>query len=312
MIFNYHNFDEVFSFDPQSYYDEGQIRNIESNRKNLEGLFVDILMKTIGVKRPAKYYPSKSNTELRALHKAVIDTNVADHHKLSVLYYILLDFDAPTRRREYSTALEKSSFLPQKYQIYIKGLWHLDRLEFEVALQYLTHPSLIPTFADEILETLVRFADASVALAYYHTVQPALTSTRSIESLFSAIAKTSVTEAFYFSRAQPEYAHQQMFLMLISLVLNNSPSQTIAARSVELISLPFTAEEEAWFEEHLLHGEGRAIRKAKDTVMMRRVGTSKFTESLTMQGLTSRAIGGLDWEQLSGAVQEGLGPRLEV
>jgi len=103
-----------------------------------------------------------------------------------------------------------------------------------------------------------------------------------------------------------------MFLMLISLVLNNSPTQTIAARSVELVSLPFTAEEEVWFEEHLLHGEGRAIRKAKDTVMMRRIGTSKFTESLAMQGLTSRAIGGLDWEQLSGAVQQGLGPRLEM
>lgn len=96
---------------------------------------INYLHRILLILSAAKYYPSKSNAELRALHKAVIDTNVADHHKLSVLYYILLDFDAPTKRREYSTALEKSSFLPQKYQIYIKGLWHLDRLEFEVSLQ---------------------------------------------------------------------------------------------------------------------------------------------------------------------------------
>lgn len=80
-----------------------------------------------------KYYPPKSNSDLRHLHKAVVESSGADHHKISVLYYILLDFDAPTRRRIHSTAFEENSFLPQKYQIYMKGLWHLDRLEFEVS-----------------------------------------------------------------------------------------------------------------------------------------------------------------------------------
>ncbi len=79
-----------------------------------------------------KYYPPKSNSDLRNLHKTIIESTVADHHKISVLYYILIDIDFPTEAREYSTALEKRTLLPQKYVIYMKGLWHLDRQQFTV------------------------------------------------------------------------------------------------------------------------------------------------------------------------------------
>ena len=152
----------------------------------------------------------------------------------------------------------------------------------------------------------------SLALAYYHTVQPTLTSPTALESLFTAIGKTSTTEAFYFSRTLPEHSQRHMFEKLITLVLNNSPKDTIADRSVELVNLPMTQEEEAWFNEYLLHGEGRSIRKAKDTVMMRRIGTGKFTESLSLDGMNARPIAGLDWATLTGAVEDGLGPRVHA
>jgi len=80
----------------------------------------------------SKYYPPKSNSSLRNLHKTIVESAGADHHKISVLYYLLLEFDFPTGRRDYSTAFEQRSFLPQKYQIYMKGLWHMDRREYEV------------------------------------------------------------------------------------------------------------------------------------------------------------------------------------
>jgi len=113
-----------------------------------------------------------------------------------------------------------------------------------LALQYLTHPSLIPTFADEILDVLVRASsnDLTLPLAYYHTIQPTLASSRATECLFSALARTSVTEAFYFCRGLAEYTHRHMFEMLVSLVLNNSPSDTIADRCVELVNLPLSTE----------------------------------------------------------------------
>jgi len=312
-MFNYQNFDEVFSFDPGCCYDDIAIQGIESNRKALEGLFFEKVLKLLGIKRPTKFYPAKSNTDLRSLHKAIIESGGEEHHKISILFYILLDFDAPTGRRNYSGEFESCSFLPPKYSIYMKGLWHLDRLDFNAALQYLTHPSLIPTFPDEILEVLVRHAknnDLSLPLAYYHTVQPTLTTAQAIESLFSAMARTSVTEAFYFARGQPEYGQRHMFEMLIALVLNNSSKDTIADRGIELVNLPLNPQEEAWFEEYLQHGEGRTIKRAKDTLMMRRIGTGNFTESLSMRNLNSRSINGLDWHTLSGAVQDGLGARI--
>ena len=100
-----------------------------------------------------------------------------------------------------------------------------------------------------------------------------------------------------------------MFEMLVSLVLNNSPKDTVAERSVELINLPFSLEEEQWFEEYLLKGEGRLIRNANDTLMMRRIGTGKFKESLNLQHKGGRGIEGLDWQKLSESVKQGLGPR---
>lgn len=180
-------------------------------------------------------------------------------------------------------------------------------------MQYLTHPSLIPTFADEILEALVRKSkdDLTLALAYYHTAQPTLTSRSAIECLFSAIARTSVTEAFYFARGQPQYAQRHMFEMLISVVLNNSPKDTIADRSLELVNLPFSLEEDRWLEEYLLHGDGRGLKKSKDTVLMRKIGTGRFTDSLSMAGINSRSIGNLDWNNLSEGIKHGLGPRLD-
>jgi hypothetical protein len=174
---------------------------------------------------------------------------------------------------------------------------------------------VVPTFQDEIVDILVRQSkdnDMSLVLAYYHTSQPTLTSSTALESLFSAIARTSITEAFYFSRGQPENARRHMFEMLIALVLNNSSKDTIADHGVELVNLPLTREEEVWFNEYLLHGEGRVINRAKDTLMMRNIGTGNFTQSLSLDGLNSGPIGGLDWATLSAAVQDGLGPRLHI
>jgi len=79
-----------------------------------------------------KFYPSSDHKKLRDLHEAIVKSDGADHHKVSILFYILLDLDAPTGRRDYSTQFERATHLPSKYAIYMKGLWHMDRLEFEV------------------------------------------------------------------------------------------------------------------------------------------------------------------------------------
>lgn len=94
-------------------------------------------------------------------------------------------------------------------------------------------------------------------------------------------------------------------------MLNNSSKDTVADRSVELVSLPLTVEEDGWFEEYILRGEGRLLKKSKDTLMMRNIATGNFTGSLSLRGVHKGALGGLDWNALSGAIKEGLGPRAE-
>ncbi len=51
MMFNYHNFEEVFSFDSECSYDEDTVAEIEGCRKQLQGLFIEKVMKLLGIKR---------------------------------------------------------------------------------------------------------------------------------------------------------------------------------------------------------------------------------------------------------------------
>jgi len=102
-------------------------------------------------------------------------------------------------------------------------------------------------------------------------VQPVLKSSQALELVFGAIARTSVTEAFYLSRTYPDPARKPLLQQLISSVLNGTGSQDIGTRAADLVSLPFDDAEEEWFEEFLTTGGGRGSKKAKDTLVMRKI-----------------------------------------
>lgn len=165
------------------------------------------------------------------------------------------------------------------------------------------------------MEVLIRQAkdeDFSMALAYYHTALPNITSLPAIDNLFLAIAKTSVVEAFYFSRAQTEYVHRHLLEALVASVLQASKGESKATKGAALVNLPFTDEEERWFEVFLLEGSGKDLSAARDTVMMRRIATGRFTEVLH-SGRTSKKTGdGLSWNAMQDGIQHGLGSRLQV
>lgn len=125
---------------------------------------------------------------------------------------------------------------------------------------------------------LVRHAEGSdytLALAYYYTVQPVLKTQEALELLFGAIARTDVTEALAFTRKLPDPARRQLFEQLVVSALKGSSSSAdglnVAERATELVSLPLRSEEEAWLREFLVTGEGRKLKKAKDTMVMRKI-----------------------------------------
>lgn len=58
-MFNYHNFDEVFNFDPECSYNEVALQRIDEHRRVLEGLFWDKVLKPLGIKKCE--YPCHAN-----------------------------------------------------------------------------------------------------------------------------------------------------------------------------------------------------------------------------------------------------------
>ncbi|EFX03382.1 hypothetical protein CMQ_5432 [Grosmannia clavigera kw1407] len=276
---DYRSFHDVFGVEGKLPYDQYINRDIESKRKSLGGvLFVDRVLTALGVSK-VKIYPPREGRALHELYQQILSSKMSTHHKLSALYYLLLDHDdAIGPRMKLTEKFALQTGMPKRYQIFMRGLWHMDRLQFQVALEFLAHPSLLPEFADNIVTVLVRHAEAgdySLALAYYYAVQPVLKTQEALELLFGAIAHTDVTEGLMFTRKLPNPARKQLFEQLVTFALKGSSSSTgnldVADRATELVSLPLRNVEEAWLREFLVTGEGRKLKKAKDTMVMRKI-----------------------------------------
>ncbi|GJC87433.1 protein ELYS [Colletotrichum liriopes] len=324
-MFDYTNFDHVFGAH-QFPYDRKSIQEIDTFRKSLDGaLFIDRVLKALGLTK-AKTYPSKSENALRTLHQQLCEATMSTHHRLSIFYYILLDFDTSQTRAQPSSKFAVTSGVPKNYQIFMKGLWLLDHQQFEVrlsvfptgfhsliylqqkALEYIAHPSLTTDFADEIMTALVRHApdgDYTLPLSYFHTVQPILKTSAALELLFDAVSRTSVTEALYFSRTHADAVRAQLFRQLISTVIGAPANEETAARATELVGLPFDTTEEIWFEEYLSQEDGKKLKKARDTLLMRKLVTGRLSEAVKEKNLGGK------WGVVLEGVKSGLGGRAE-
>jgi hypothetical protein len=199
--------------------------------------------------------------------------------------------------------------LPEKYKLFIDGLWQLDRLELRRALEYLTEPSLIPTFPDDILYVLTLPTlpkhDDSLAMAYYLTVSPPLLSDKARQGFFETLCRSSVTEAFYFTRQHGEEYHRRYLEQLIAYVHTPIVGGARGSRARELVNLPLDDEEERWFEDYLLHDAAKTLPGAKDTVLMRRFATGKLRDlPADLEWLGGKKVDGINWDDL----RRSLGP----
>lgn len=55
-------------------------------------------------------------------------------HKLAVFYYILLDYDSLENRLVMAEIFAVNFAVPDKYRIFMKGLWMMDRRQFAARL----------------------------------------------------------------------------------------------------------------------------------------------------------------------------------
>ncbi|KAL5601427.1 hypothetical protein BROUX41_002586 [Berkeleyomyces rouxiae] len=305
-MFDYHDFTQVFGSAP--FVDRSQATEAEGLRKGLNGaLFIDRVLKALGITK-SKIYPPKTDTALRNLHKDVCETNMSVHHRLSILFYALLDLTPQKHQSDdLAVVFATKSGLPQRYQTFMRGLYYLDKHQFNRALEFISHPSLIPDFSDDIITVLALNApsetDYSLVLTYFNTVQPVLKSSRALDLLFTAMARTSVSQALTYSRTHSDPTRQVLFGKLIFVVLSAEGSADGAASAAELVSAVLDADEEAWFDAYLTHGEGKALKKAHDTLVMRKIATGRYQEAVVERGISSQ------WGGVLEGVKNGLGGR---
>lgn len=145
----------------------------------------------------------------------------------------------------------------------------------------MAHPSLSPDFADDIVITLVRHApnnDYSLALSYFYAVRPILKSSSALEHLFDAMVRTNATEALLFSRSHPQHTREQLFRRWVRTTLEDSRGHKSPSGRGELAFMPLNPTEEEWFEEYLSTGEGRNIKRANDTLLVRKIACDRFAD----------------------------------
>jgi len=315
------------------HYSDGLVQQIQEYQHALGGrTFFERLLELLRI-TGKKIYPPKNAQQLQELHTRIVSANTTLHNKHCLIFYLLKDL-SPLQHSdtELSEAFARDVHLEKRFETFIKGLWALDRMEFATAVGHLTDPSIIPTFPDEIMHTLLkgrdrlhgmgmqkRGEDDILPLAYYNCVKPPLEKDKIRDEFAQYLAGRNVTETYWWIHTRPEYEHKALLELLIEQTLernawSNSPDDDDYPRSekaVELVSLPFTEAEEEHIERFLTEGKGRTYQGAQDTVLIRRIATGRLTRALGETNLRGRRITGLNWETLKDGVKKGLGPRTD-
>jgi hypothetical protein len=276
-----------------------------------------------------KLYPPKSNQQLHDLHERIISAETSLHNKHCLIFYLLKDLSPQHHgATELASGFASNVHLEKRFWTFIEGLWALDHLEFRTAVEHLTHPSIIPTFPDEILLTLLTCRDLSrfgiqndakddiLPLAYYDCVKPPLETPKVRDEFTKYMSGRNVTETYYWIRNRPDHEHKPLLEILIEQTLERSAwlsaedeTYTREEKAVELISLPFSEEEEEFVEKFLTEGRGRTYQGAQDTVLMRRIAMGRLADVAGETGTRGRKHDGVTWEMLKDGVKKGLGPR---
>lgn len=276
-------------------------------------------------------YPPKTNQQLEDLHQRIVTSETTLHNKHCLIFYLLKDLSPQQYDdTELATKFAQEVHLEKRFWTFIEGLWALDHLELRTAVEHLTHPSIIPTFPDEILFTLLMAKerlssvgtqagpeDDILPLAYYNCVKPPLDDQSTRTEFIKYLSARNVTEAYYWIHTRPEHEQKQLLEIFIESTLDrnnwsNNPDEiayTRDAKAIEFVSLPFTQEEDEYIERFLTEGKGRIFLGAHDTVLMRRIAMGRLADVAAEQDTRSRKHDGLTWELLKDGVRKGLGPR---
>ncbi|KAF1956487.1 hypothetical protein CC80DRAFT_471923 [Byssothecium circinans] len=330
------NFQEIFA---GRSYSDGLVSDIQENQSFLGGhTFFERLLQLLKIRSLTtitgkKLYPPKTPAELSTLHNLITTAPISLHYKHCLIFYLLKDLSASAHQSPtLSDAFANDVHLEKRFRTFLEGIWDLDHLQFETAVQHLTHPSIIQTFPDEILLALlrrgergeeenvgIRRAGDPLPLAYFNCAGPPLTDAKTRREFAKYLSARNVTESWYWIQTRPEHERKALLEILVETTLASSYSQSektgggkvypTMERAMELVGLPFGEEEEKWLETYLTEGKGRLLEGAGDTVLMRKLATGRLVEFAKDGTARGQRHEGLVWEMLRDGVRKGLGPR---
>lgn len=312
------DFDVVFR---GNSYSKELIKEISTHKHRMGNkCFYERLLELLQIKW-RKIYPPNSEDHLRELHHRIVNAPIALHYKHCLLFYLLKDLSPLFHNQnELATTFASKVHLEKKFWTFIEGLWLLDHAKYETAVGNLTHPSIIPTFPDEIMFVLLSRRNFNpiatndvLPLAYYNCANPPLASVEVKTEFVKWMANCNTTETFYWIRGRPEHEHKLLMEILIEQTLQGSrefeAEHSSESRALEFVGLPFTDDEERWIETFLTEGKGRNFSFAADTVLMRRLATGRMVDVANDTTTRGKRVNGINWEVLKDGVKNGLGPR---
>jgi hypothetical protein len=177
-------------------------------------------------------------------------------------------------------------------------------------MEYLTQPRQVPMFTEDILSVLLKFETGDLGLVYYYSASPSLINPELLQKFFDKLCRSSITEAYYFYRKQPDSQRRPLFEILLNTAIANNSSR--AARTVELLELPLGKIEEQWLEESLLTGEQRKSKGAADIILMRKLAMGQLRESaefLQTSRVSKTSLNDISWANVVHGLDRGMGPR---
>src|SRR5271155_3377846 len=161
-MYDWQNFDVVFQLRPAYTYSHADVERIKRRRSEFEGaLFFDRIWISLKLDRGeiawnsfttlfdpnsltvTQFYPPKSHQDLKVLWQKIAGNSAPDYQKQALLFYIWCDSkNVENVERNFADRV----LLPERYKLFVMGLWDLDHGNFQRALENLTHPILTPTF----------------------------------------------------------------------------------------------------------------------------------------------------------------------
>ncbi|KIW00926.1 hypothetical protein, variant [Verruconis gallopava] len=269
---------------------------------------IGTIIRTYSLHVEPRIYPPKNNRELRQLHQAIIASKASEDQKLALLYYLLKNVGASCHGKDVAEDFASEVVISRRSWTFIEGIWELDHLHYAQALEIFASVSLPQNLAEELLDILLDLQKGEIAVALYQTVNPSFSNPKVLQKYFTLICQCSIADAYSFMHHQED---PSLFEILLAQALSGQGPER-ARNCVELIDLPFTAEEEEKMYDFYLHGPGRNLPNAADVVVMRKIATGKLSEvesDVRRLNVTKTPHDGMTWDNIVNSIGRGMGPR---